>query len=48
MRGFRLIWIIEGQGPTALAEGESGLFKFFLSPIVSLFFFPSCDGSTKA
>ena len=50
-RGVLLIWIGEGQGPTALAVGAGGLFghfplggwgclAIFLSSITSLFFFP--------
>ena len=41
-RGVLLIWILVGQGPTALAVGVGGvcLDIFFLSSIVSLFFLP--------
>ena len=40
--GVLLIWIIVGQGPTALAVGAGGgcLGIFLLSSIVSLFFLP--------
>ena len=40
--GVLLIWIRIGQGPTALAEGAGRGFLdiFFLSSIISLFFFP--------
>ena len=36
------MWIIAGQGPTALAEGAGGgcLDIFFISPIIRLFFLP--------
>ena len=37
-RGVLLIWIREGQGPTALAVGAGGgLANFFLSSIISFF-----------
>ena len=37
--GVLLIWIIVGQGPTALVVGAGGFFlTFFLSSIVSLSF----------
>ena len=41
-QGVLLIWIIVGQGPTALAVGAGGgcLDIFFLSSIISLFFLP--------
>ena len=40
-RGVPLIWLIEGQGPTALAVGAGGdVWTFFLSSIFSLFFLP--------
>ena len=40
-RGVLLIWIIVGQGPTALAVGAGGAVRtFFLSSIISLFFLP--------
>ena len=41
-RGDLLLWIIVGQGPTALAAGAGGgLFgRFFLLSIVSLLFLP--------
>ena len=36
-----LIWIRVGQGPTALAVGAGGgVWTFFLSSIISFFFFP--------
>ena len=40
--GRPTIWIIVGQGPTALAVGAGGgvVWTFFLSPIISLFFLP--------
>ena len=39
--GVLLIWIIVGQGPTALAVGAGGGgLGFFLSSIVSLSFLP--------
>ena len=39
--GRQLIWIIVGQGPTALAVGAGGnRLDFFLWSIISLFFFP--------
>ena len=39
--GSPLIWIIVGQGPSALAEGAGGgCLDIFLSSIVSLFFLP--------
>ena len=34
----KLIWIIVGQGPIALAVGASGVCTFLLSSIFSLFF----------
>ena len=35
------IWIIVGQGPTALAVAAGGIFwTFFLSSIISLFLLP--------
>ena len=38
-RGVLLIWIIVGQGPTALAVGAVGVvWIFFLLSIISLFF----------
>ena len=38
-RGVLLIWIIVGQGPTALAAGAGGgCLDIFLSSIISLFF----------
>ena len=38
-RGVLLIWIIVGQGPTALTVGPGGgVWTFFLSSISSLFF----------
>ena len=41
-RGVLLIWIIVGQGPTALAVGAGGVvWTFFLSSVISLFFLPS-------
>ena len=40
-RGVLLIWIIVGQGPTALAVGAGGgCLDIFLSYIISLFFLP--------
>ena len=40
-RGVLLIWIIEGQGPIALAVGAGGgCLDIFLSSITSLFFLP--------
>ena len=40
-RGVLLIWIIVGQGPIALAVGAGGgVWTFFLSSIISLFFLP--------
>ena len=40
-RGVPLIWIIVGQGPTALAVGAGWVVLiFFLSSIFSLFFLP--------
>ena len=37
--GVLLIWIMEGQGPTALAVGAGrGNRTFYLSSIISLFF----------
>ena len=47
-QGVLLIWIIVGQGPTALAAGAEGVvWTFFLSSIISLFFLPlsGADGS---
>ena len=39
--GVLLIWIIVGQGPTALTAGAGGVvWTFFLSSIMSLFFSP--------
>ena len=36
-----LIWIIVGQGPTALAVGAGGsCLDIFLSTVISLFFLP--------
>ena len=35
-RGVLQIWIIVGQGPTALAEGAVGVWTFFLPSIISL------------
>ena len=44
-RGVLLIWIIVGQGPIALAEGEGwSCWTFFLSSIFSLFFLPLWGG----
>ena len=53
--GVILIWIIVGQGPTALAVGAGGgcLDIFFLSSIISIFCLPLfetgvvgwCDGA---
>ena len=44
-RGVLLIWIIVGQGPTALAVGAGGVvWTFFLSSITSLFFLPLSGG----
>ena len=41
-QGVLLIWIIVGQGPTALAVGVGGgCLDIFLSPIISLFLSPS-------
>ena len=41
VRGVLLIWITVGQGPIALTVGAGGVFwTFFLSSIISLFFFP--------
>ena len=41
MPGVLLIWIIVGQGPSALAEGAGGgCLDIFLSSIISLFFLP--------
>ena len=40
-RRVLLIWILVGQGPTALALGaEGGCLDIFLSSITSLFFIP--------
>ena len=40
-RGVLLIWIVVGQGPTALAVGAGGVvWTFFLLSIISLFFLP--------
>ena len=40
-RGVLLMWIIVGQGPTALAVGAGGdVWTFFLSSIISHLFFP--------
>ena len=40
-RGFLLILIRVGQGPTALVAGVGGVVcTFFLSSIISLFFLP--------
>ena len=40
-RGILLIWIIVGQGLTALTVGSSGaVWTFFLSSIISVFFLP--------
>ena len=40
-RGVLHIWLIVGQGPTALAVGAGGVvWTFFLSSIISLFFLP--------
>ena len=40
-RGVLLIWIIVGQGPTALAVGAGGdCSDIFLSSVTSLFFLP--------
>ena len=39
-RGVLLIWIIVGQGPTALAVGAGGGCMDIISPIISFFFFP--------
>ena len=41
-RGVLLIWIIAGQGPTALKVGVGRVVWtcFFLSSIISLFFLP--------
>ena len=40
-RGVLLIWIIVGQGPTALAVGAGGdCVAMFLSSVISLFFLP--------
>ena len=40
-RGVPLIWILVGQGPTALAVGAGWVvLTFFLSSIFSLFFLP--------
>ena len=39
--GHPTIWIIVGQGPTALAVSAGGLFgHFFSSSIISLFLLP--------
>ena len=39
--GVLLIWIIVGQGPTALTVGSGGgCLDFFLSFIISLLFLP--------
>ena len=39
--GRPTIWIIVGQGPTALVVGVGGVvWTFFLSSIISLFFLP--------
>ena len=52
-RGVLLIWIIVGQGPTALAVGAGGgCLDIFLSSIISLFLLPlsgrrpDIDGNT--
>ena len=40
-RGVLLIWIIVGQGPTALTVGAGGGgLEFLLSSIISIFFLP--------
>ena len=40
-RPSNLIWIIEGQGPTALTVGAGGMvWTFFRSSIISFFFLP--------
>ena len=40
-QGVLLIWIIVGQGPTALVVGAGGgCLDIFLSSIISLFFLP--------
>ena len=40
-QGVLLIWIIVGQGPTALVVGaDGGCLDIFLSSIISLFFLP--------
>ena len=38
-RGVLLIWIVVGQGPTALAVG-GGCLDIFILAIISLFFLP--------
>ena len=40
-RGVLLIWIIVGQGPTALAVGAGGSCLDIFSSIISLFFYLS-------
>ena len=41
VQGRPTIWIIVGQGPTALAVGADGVvWTFFLSSIISLFLLP--------
>ena len=40
-RGVLLIWMIVGQGPSALAVGAGGVvWTFLISSIISLFFLP--------
>ena len=41
MPSVLLIWVIVGEGPTALAVGaDKGCLDFFLLSIISLFFLP--------
>ena len=47
-RGVLLIWIREGQGPTAFAVGAGGgggvVWTFSVSSIIALFFLPLSRG----
>ena len=39
--GRPTIWVIEGQGPTVLAEGAGGVvWTFLLSSVIALLFLP--------